>query len=111
MKPPRTLLLYCVRVSVPFLLTLSFHWRKRTNVLGGAFKLYCPVPMPPFVCMYDDSIPIRPYAHFSLIFFFPGSDRLSTTSKDREERVRRIREQQEEERRRKLEELKQHVST
>ena len=34
---------------------------------------------------------------------------MSTTSKDREERVRKIREQQEEERRKKLEELKQHV--
>ena len=39
-----------------------------------------------------------------------GSDRLSATSRDREDRVRRIREQQEDERRKKLEELKEHVS-
>ena len=39
-----------------------------------------------------------------------GSDRLTATSRDREERVRRIREQQDDERRKKLEELKEHVS-
>jgi len=38
-----------------------------------------------------------------------GSDRLSATSRDREDRVRRIREQQEDERRKKLEELKEHA--
>ena len=35
---------------------------------------------------------------------------MTATSRDREERVRRIREQQDDERRKKLEELKEHVS-
>ena len=49
------------------------------------------------------------FVTYSLISI-AGSDRLTATSRDREERVRRIREQQEDERRKKLEELKEHVS-
>ena len=40
----------------------------------------------------------------------PGRADLAAREKEREERVRRLKEQQEEDRRRKLEELKQHVS-
>ena len=45
--------------------------------------------------------------HFCL--FFSISDAIAL-QKEREERVRRVREQQEEDRRKKLEELRQHVS-
>ena len=56
----------------------------------------------------------------SVLFFLCDSDpwflfvplgQTSISSRDREERVRKIREQQEDERRRKLDELKQHVRT
>ena len=42
--------------------------------------------------------------------FFSGRADLAAREREREERVRRLRESQEEDRRRKLEELKQHVS-
>ena len=42
--------------------------------------------------------------------FFPGRADLAAREREREERVRRLRESQDDDRRRKLEELKQHVS-
>ena len=44
-----------------------------------------------------------------MFIFFSISDAIAL-QKEREERVRRVREQQEEDRRKKLEELRQHVS-
>ena len=46
---------------------------------------------------------LNPYTHVS------GRTDVSAAAKEREERVRRLREQQEDERKKKLEELKQHV--
>ena len=68
---------------------------------GGVASVSVSVPNP-------SQLHVRPVTH-SLISI-AGSDRLTATSRDREERVRRIREQQEDERRKKLEELKEHVS-
>ena len=49
---------------------------------------------------------------FTYNIFFDGEGRAESTAKEkeREEKVRKIREQQEDERKKKLEELKQHVS-
>ena len=45
-----------------------------------------------------------------IVLISVGRAELAAKEREREERIRRIKEQQEEERRRKLEELKQHVS-
>ena len=45
----------------------------------------------------------------TLLITFSGREQLSALNKEREDRVRKVKEMQEEERRRKLEELKQHV--
>ena len=49
---------------------------------------------------------------FTYNIFFDGEGRAESSAKEkeREDKVRRIREQQEDERKKKLEELKQHVS-
>ena len=63
----------------------------------------------PTVASVLSFLTLPPHIPDSLISI-AGSDRLTATSRDREERVRRIREQQDDERRKKLEELKEHVS-